>query len=164
LQQKLSAATADIDAINTCMAQTALVLQVCSIGYSWLPNHENTYPLHPDLAYFFDRFTVRDQHQMVKMYEFWQAEKSGFVEVKSELWPVGSKAAFTAYTHYLSPVKEHAQYWDQYMQLCWDKNPKVQKQFKTAVDFERYFSSHFLHLDLDLDDNNFPLNKIATSA
>lgn len=135
---------ADVNAINSCLEHISNPGGPHYVGYSYISSDLSEYPIPPDQVYFFFDFTWHDQHQMVKIFNYWKDGpdlqnpkkiKNNFVLDSGFKWPIGVSNAFDYYMTYLpncgeGPEIEHQQYWDTYIQKCWDESALIRMQYK----------------------------------
>lgn len=138
---------ADVDAINTCMPHQTLRLLTLDVGYSWISLKDGSYPLAPTALYFLLNFTIKDQHGMQKIYDFFQNPTDVFAKDRPTpelIWPQNAWAAYQLYGTYegISSTSSHTQYWDGfnnsvdeaigYIQRVWDTHPEIHMQYENA--------------------------------
>ena len=151
----LNIMNADVNAINSCMSHLGDegYLGSCPIPYSWIPLRDQTYPIAPTFLYFFWNFTVKDQHSMQKMYDYWSNGSSSSWE-SSSCWPSSSWEGYHWYLTYGNqrylpdePFTNHVDYWEGnqvfwagsgepgYIQRVWDSHPEIQLEYPSYSAF-----------------------------
>jgi len=172
----IATCNADVNAINSCLEHIASPNGPFYIGYSYVSSDLSDYPIPPDQVYFFLDFTWHDQHQMVKMYNYWKssADLEHLKKIKNNVstssgftWPIGVSNAFDYYMTYLpnrgeGPEVEHQEYWDSYIQKCWNESALIRMQYKNNQDA---FSTSFIQTHLKQDPQpSPPLLKLRPTA
>lgn len=127
----------DINIINCCQEQVGtnnrLLPQTYDFHYSGKPL---IIPDQPNcLKNFYYLFTyVADQHRIIKIYESIKDDADWEEDVP---YPVGVGNSYRAYLDY----KSRPYYWDSYMKILWDTDPKQREQFKGRY---KNYVTHFM--------------------
>jgi len=155
---------ADVNVINTCIAQINDVSIAYHVGYDYVPLSNGELPLEPNLFYFFDNFTIKDQHSMQKMHDFIQQHSYANQLAKLPIshkgdWPCGVINAYKFYKQFqpTNITNRHMSYWggdledhgDGYIYRCWQSQPDIQTEYEN--DFSKffvYFTENILNADL----------------
>ncbi len=140
--QLLQTYNADTNIINTCMEHITPINYAHAVGYSWIADPIHGYPLTPGTEYFGLNFTVKDQHKMLKMYDYMSndstIENTHYKRILPHQWPVGIDSALQTYLNYHTPfIYVHSHYWDQYIQLSWENNPKIHTEYNSEYEMFR---------------------------
>lgn len=165
---------ADVNVINTCISQINNVSIAYHVEYDYVPLRNGELPLKPNIFYFFDNFSVKDQHSMQKMHDFIQ--QSAYANQLAKMptshkgdWPSGVISAYKFYKQYqpTEVTNRHMSYWngdladhgDGYIHRCWQSQPEIQKDYDH--DFKKffvYFTEEVLKADLPECMNNAEKN------
>lgn len=155
---------ADVNIINTCIAQINDVSIAYHVGYDYVPLRNGELPLKPNIFYFFDNFTVKDQHSMQKMHDFIQ--KHSYANQLAKMptshkgdWPCGMIDAYKFYKQFQPTdiTNRHMSYWggdledhgDGYIYRCWQSQPDMQQDYDNDfAKFFAYFTKEILNADL----------------
>ena len=169
---------ADVNAINSCLEHVASPGSPAYVGYSYVSSIFSGYPIPPDQSYFFFDFTCYDQHQMIKMYNYWKNSpdlknqiKNNFLDHSSFAWPIGISNALDYYMTYLpnrgsGPEGQHQEYWDIYIQKCWDESALIRMQYNNDFNL---FQTAFIQNNLKQDpqtktQSSLPVNSVLNNS
>lgn len=140
--EEIKIINADINVINSFNQQVSMVARI-SPGYNFI--NIPKVDLSPvDLKYFATLFTL-DQHSMEKIYNYFM--HGGHI-LNMESYPVGIMSAFRYYKNYY-PVfnKAHRDYWDQVLQVYWDRHHEIHAKYNNSEsNYREYIISHYLLL------------------
>lgn len=140
----------DVDVVNTCLPSSSFIHSSMGENYTSISDGV-ILPYEPHFPYFSIKFSLKDQHAIKNIYDYFYSENRNTHAFDSSLWPIGLRDSYFFYKSYFAQAGndyfyKHNNYWNLYTSMYWKQNEWMWSQYdNNPALFKEYYYQNVLH-------------------